>query len=601
MYIIGTAGHIDHGKTSLIESLTGTDCDRLPQEKDRGMTIDLGFAFIDLEGAGRAGIIDVPGHERFIRNMVSGAWGMDLGILVIAADDGWMPQTEDHLQVLELMNVGMLLVALTKVDLVDPALVDSRKQQIASRLQSSSYPQARVIPFSAKTGEGKEEIIQACGDILNRADNQKDNGKPFLHVDRAFNLKGQGRIVTGTIRNGSFRLNQNLLLLPGGFEVRIRSIEGHNRSLEKADAGTRTALNLSGSGTDSLARGSLLQLHPFFTITDECLVSIRQSDENPLRNNREVEFSAGTATRRARFIDFSTDNEKLTFARLRFFEPWHCYPGEPCVFTLPGGHRIAGGGTVILPEIPSTITRSRLRKLMESLKHPSLEELLGLQVSIRGIVTGKNMNAIFPHSETIIEETLNKLMQAGSIVNKKDYWIDREIFDIITAEIANITKGQEEISRGGLARKAGIPADDLMKIIEVSDLGSDIIQEGGKLKKKDSGPDLENDMFRDILKKLSRADIQGVELRKTPLDTRLVKPLVKAGKAVLLEGDILYHRDVYDRLSSDILSLLEGKEKITIADAKAKVPLSRKYLIPLLDRMEKDGMLKRYGDYRVRP
>ncbi len=601
MYIIGTAGHIDHGKTSLIESLTGTDCDRLPQEKERGMTIDLGFAYIDLEGVGRAGIIDVPGHERFIRNMVSGAWGMDLGILVIAADDGWMPQTEDHLRVLELMNVGMLLVALTKADLVDTPLLESRKQQIASRLLSSCYPEASIIPFSAKTHEGKGEIIKACRDILDQAERQKDNGKPFLHVDRAFNLKGQGRIVTGTVRNGSFELNQNLLHLPGGGEVRIRSIEGHNLSVKEAEAGTRTALNLSGGETDSLARGSLLQLNPFFTITGECLLSIRQSEENTLRNNREVEFSAGTATRRGRYIDFRTDNENMVFARLRFIEPWHCYPGEPCVFTLPGGHRIAGGGTVILPDIPSTVTRSRLRRLVEKMQEPSLKELLRLQVSLKGIVTGERLNSIFPHREAILEEALNDLIGSGSIVKKKSYWIDRGILDIIESEVAKITKGQEEISREVLARKAGIPADDLMKIIEVAELGKGIIQEGKKLKKKDSGPDLDNDMFREILKKLGKADIRGIELRKSPLDTRLVKPLVKAGKAVLLEGDILYHKDVYDRLSSDILSLLESSERITIADAKAKVPLSRKYLIPLLDRMEKDGMLKRYGDYRVKP
>ena len=258
MYIVGTSGHIDHGKTSLIRALTNIDCDRLPEEKSREMTVDIGFANIEYPKFGTVSIIDVPGHERFIRNMVVGAWGIDLALLVVAVDDGWMPQTEDHFRVLSLLGIERIVTVLNKIDMADEEMIDYVTAEVQDRLSGSRYADADIVRVSSKTGDGIAELRDVILNNLRRLTHAADAHKPYLFVDRVFASKGYGTIVTGTLKNGTFRDEDAVTLLPLARESRIKKIESHYHELAEGVPSQRTALNLTGVSSDELSRGDIV-------------------------------------------------------------------------------------------------------------------------------------------------------------------------------------------------------------------------------------------------------------------------------------------------------------------------------------------------------
>lgn len=254
MYIVGTSGHIDHGKTSLIRALTGIDCDRLPEEKEREMTIDIGFASIDYPRFGTVSIIDVPGHERFIRNMVAGAWGVDIALLVIALDDGWMLQTEDHFRVLQLLGIERIIVVINKIDLGDEEMIEMAKNEIRERLEHTKYCEADIVPVSSKSGVGIEILKEAIITNLRKLSKAPDSDKPYLFIDRVFSPRGVGAVITGTLKNGVFKDNDSVTVLPLKREVKIKKIESHYRELQEGIPSQRTALNLSNITQDDRSR-----------------------------------------------------------------------------------------------------------------------------------------------------------------------------------------------------------------------------------------------------------------------------------------------------------------------------------------------------------
>jgi selenocysteine-specific elongation factor len=256
MFVVGTAGHIDHGKSALVRTLTGIDPDRLPEEKARGMTIDLGFAWLTLPSGDSVGIVDVPGHERFIKNMVAGVGAIDAVIFVIAADDGWMPQTSEHLDILKLLGIKTGLVALTKVDLVDSEYLEMQKKDIAARLAGSFLERAPIIPFSTRANIGKREIIAALQDILQRHITRITYDSPRLYIDRSFTIKGIGTVVTGTLIEGELRTGQEMEICPSGVRSRIRSLQTHKQSIQVAVPGSRVAVGLTGLSTQEAPRGA---------------------------------------------------------------------------------------------------------------------------------------------------------------------------------------------------------------------------------------------------------------------------------------------------------------------------------------------------------
>src|SRR5437899_347170 len=303
-FIIATAGHVDHGKSALVKALTGTDPDRLPEEKKRQITIDLGFAELNLTAANgetiHAGIVDVPGHEDFVRNMIAGVGSIDLTLFVVAADDGWMPQTEEHLQILNYLGVQRAVIALTKSDLGPTGIVT---EEIRKQLRGTSFAQAAIVPTSVRTGEGIENLANALATELAAAEPQRDIGKPRLFVDRVFTMRGRGTVVTGTLTGGQLQRDQQIMLYPMNLTARIRSLQSHGHDLEVAQPRMRTAINLPEVPVDQIKRGDVVTVAGFGAVNSTLVVLLEKSPRiardnaaaRPLKTGLSVYLHHGTS------------------------------------------------------------------------------------------------------------------------------------------------------------------------------------------------------------------------------------------------------------------------------------------------------------------
>ncbi|HEX6230303.1 MAG TPA: selenocysteine-specific translation elongation factor, partial [Actinomycetota bacterium] len=331
--VVGTAGHIDHGKTSLVRALTGIDTDRLPEEKARGITIDLGFAFLEEPGAPTIEIVDVPGHERFVKNMLAGVGGIDLAMLVIAADEGVMPQTREHLAICSLLHIPRGLVALTKTDLVEPDWLELVREDLAGLLRETFLAGAPVIPVSAKTGEGLDALRAALRALAAEVPSRETDAVPRLPVDRVFTIKGFGTVVTGTLTSGRLRVDDRVEVFPRGLQSKVRGLQTHGRPVTEASAGQRTAVNLQAVERAALERGDVLGLAG--TLAPSVLVDgtleLLADAPRPVRTRDRVRFHAGTSEIMARVL--LLDRAELepgmsAFARFRLEAPLVALPGD---------------------------------------------------------------------------------------------------------------------------------------------------------------------------------------------------------------------------------------------------------------------------------
>ncbi len=361
-FILATAGHVDHGKSALVKALTGTDPDRLPEEKERQITIDLGFAELNLAGPDEQrfhiGIVDVPGHEDFVRNMIAGVGSIDLALLVVAADDGWMPQTEEHLQILTYLGVERALIALTKSDLGG---IDTVARQIRDRLRDSAFANAQIIATSIRNGDGIEALKSALASEFAIMHPPRDCGKPRLFIDRVFTLRGIGTVVTGTLTGGQLRREQKMVVQPGNLHTRIRSIQSHGRELETAEPGMRTAINLSDISVEEISRGTVITIADFeppsSTLTALLEKSPRVSRENPggrpLKSGSSVYLHHGTSRTAAKITLLKNrflEPGKKEIAQLKLASPIFAFAGDRFVIRDPSEQHTLAGGIVLDPK-----------------------------------------------------------------------------------------------------------------------------------------------------------------------------------------------------------------------------------------------------------
>src|SRR5437870_3976123 len=351
MRVIGTAGHVDHGKSSLIRALTGIDPDRLQEEKERGMTIDLGFAWLRLANGVEVSIIDVPGHERFIHNMLAGVGGIDIALLVVAADEGVMPQTREHVAILDLLGISNGVVALTKRDLVDDEWLDLVQADVEEFLKSTTLSGVAIVPCSATTGIGLDALLGVIQDLLARERMRPNTGRPRLPIDRVFTVAGFGTVVTGTLIDGELHLAQELEVQPGGLKARVRGLQSHRKKLETIPAGTRTAVNLGGLAVEDLRRGQVLgapgTLKPTRAL-DARLRLIR--DARPLRHNAEVSFHTGAAETLGKLSLLDRDELQPgdeAWVQVRLQDPVALARGDLFILRLPSPSMTVGGGSVV--------------------------------------------------------------------------------------------------------------------------------------------------------------------------------------------------------------------------------------------------------------
>ncbi|HEU5393646.1 MAG TPA: selenocysteine-specific translation elongation factor, partial [Candidatus Methylomirabilis sp.] len=367
--IVGTAGHIDHGKTSLVKALTGIDTDRLKEEKERGISIELGFAHLTLASGLRLGIVDVPGHERFVKTMLAGVGGIDLVVLVIAADEGIMPQTREHLHICRLLQIPRGLVALTKRDLVDPDWLEMVAEEIRIFLKGTFLEGAPILPVSATTGAGLEALKAALAAVAAETEPKRVEGIFRLPIDRVFTMRGFGTVITGTLLAGSLKIGDEVAVLPEGARSRVRRLQVHGETVEQAFAGQRTAVNLPGVEVSGIARGSLLcfpgALHP--SIAMDASLTLLADAPRPLKNRSRVRFHLGTSELLARVV--LLDREELepgqsAYVHYRLESPGAALPQDRYVIRSYSPAVTIGGGIILDPAPPE-----RRRKRQEILDH----------------------------------------------------------------------------------------------------------------------------------------------------------------------------------------------------------------------------------------
>jgi selenocysteine-specific elongation factor len=604
MYVVGTSGHIDHGKTSLILALTGTDCDRLPEEKAREMTIDIGFAGMDVPGFGTVSFIDVPGHERFIRNMVAGAWGIDLGLLVVAVDDGWMPQTEDHLRVLQLLSIERIVVVLNKIDLAEKGMADLVEQQVREKIAGTPYNDAEIVRVSSKNGDGIGRLKEVIASNLKKLSQSRDADKPYLHIDRVFAPKGHGTVVTGTLRNGVLHDDDPVHIQPGGREARVKRIESHHSAMAEGGPSRRTALNLSGVQADEIRRGHILYRQGFFTESGEIIARVQLLDrKRELKNNAGIEVLIGTAAVKGKIILLSADmaDPQRFPVRIKFEDPWYCYPGQPFVLANPGGFRIVGGGTVLLPGYDHRKLKAGVIQSIGLLRNYAFDERVSFVISVKRWMKREAVHAFFSESGRDIDDAVTSLLKRDSLKLIGDYLMMKAGYDDTVRRVADDVKKHVGLNLKEISDSAGIAPEICRLIVQSLLKDGAIIEKEGRYFAGSDPAALTKEKAKVMEMALAKGG-EGIELdRITGNSTKLdVKELIKLGLLVSLDGNIVFHRDVYEKMKNAIMSLFNTKDKLAVTDAKEAVGLSRKYLIPLLNRIERDGLIKRLGDFRVK-
>lgn len=600
-HIIGTSGHVDHGKTALIEALTGINADRLPEEQSRGMTIDLGFAHFEDPQGRPVGVIDVPGHERFLRNMVAGAWSLSCAVLVVAANEGWMQQTEDHARVLRALGIEPVVCALNKVDLVEPELLPEITEELQGHLERIFPGEVAILPVSAASGEGVEALRCHLLEILQGLPEREAGGRAYIHIDRVFSVKGAGTVVTGSLAGGEIREGDELTILPRGKTCRIRGIQSYYRPVKTAAPVSRVACNLQGIGKEELSRGCVAALDPDAFWTDrefiirwEAMAGEHSGGDGELiRNHMELELASGT-DHRIGTIHFLRSKG---FARIVLQEPVSVLPYASLLFIRRGGHHILGKGIFFHPGATDRNFKIRLASLLENF--PVLKQLE------QGVLLHFMMNDwALPGSpaeveglETFIREQQLEVRSSGGTVVLQERW-NREL--AVLKQLAFATGG---LTRADWLSRPGLPRE-IRKALLAELLGpGGFVQQGQVIissiqlrEETEISPEA-----RRILALLEGEEVRGVQLKEIRVSgaKRELRNLVRTGRVLSLEDEIFYSKGRFEGLARQILRGRGAGSSFTIPEAKERTGLSRRYIIPVLNKMEEQGLLRREGDRRI--
>ncbi|MBN1412068.1 MAG: selenocysteine-specific translation elongation factor [Spirochaetales bacterium] len=595
LHIIGTAGHVDHGKTALIEALTGINADRLPEEKKRGMTIDLGFAYFEGSDGETVGVIDVPGHERFIRNMVAGAWSLSCAVLVVAGTEGWMQQSEDHARVLEAMGIEHIICAVTKTDLVEQDLLEYVIELTKENLLRIFGKEVAIIPVSPVTGAGIDKLRNSILDLLRTLPEKRSRGSGFIHIDRVFTIKGSGTVITGSLAGGKLSEGDAVTILPDGITARIRGIQSYYSSIQTADPVSRVACNLQGLKKEQISRGCIAAKNPEdFQTGREFIVQWKPLDQDrKIKNHMELEFASGTGHHTGTIHFLRTDGLARIVVNERVSVSWLA----PCLFIRQGGHHILGKGCFVWPGKTDRQLRIRLSSILEKYPVPdSIREEPVLRFLLNKWYTCSSKTEIKAIKRFVSAEKL-KIRSIGSTLVLEEF---------LSEEAENLTRMCSK--PGGIKKAEYLQSGDF-----TSEIRRYLIDRGittYRIAQKDQiliSPEQLGDDFglsplgKKILKKLDALENRGLQLKEItePGAKTELRNLVRIEKAVVLEGDIFFSKDRFNALTRRILDGLSAGSVFSIPEAKEKTGLTRRYMIPLLNKMEEKGMVKREGDCRI--
>lgn len=628
--ILGTAGHIDHGKTSLVRALTGVDCDRLPEEKKRGITIELGFAHLETSSGVRFGIVDVPGHERFIRTMVAGVGGIDIVMLVIAADEGVMPQTREHFEICQLLGVRRGLVALTKSDLVTDDWLELVQEEVAEFISGSFLDGATIIPVSSRNGNGLERLKLELERIAADIEPKKADGPFRLPIDRVFTVNGFGTVVTGTLLGGSISVGDDLEILPGGVASRVRGIQAHGGMLDKGLAGERLAINLQGVEHASIVRGDAVVPRDQFSLTSavDVYLSHLGSSSRVLKHRASVRLHSAAFEVPAKVILLGRNTlepGESGFAQLRLDRPVLLLPSDPFVIRSFSPNATIGGGRVLDPGPPRRRRRSDEALALLEAALIGDEQIMIQKMIATALLSGVSQAELVARtgfSQKRLESILNPPLSTGIILQacrEPRIYLFRESFDVLKNHLLHEVEQfqranplREGISREELKSRMPKRSDQRFYMSLLTSLekdGSvvsdrDIVRTTVKSATNRAGEAL---LTAEIETMLHRGGTEPPTLREIS-DTLAVSEksalahlslLARSGLAVRMKGDIFYAPEVVDDVREKLLTYLREHGEISPAGFRELSGLSRKFMIPLLEYFDQEKLTIRVGDIRV--
>jgi len=639
-FILATAGHVDHGKSALVKALTGIDPDRLPEEKARGITIDLGFAHLAIPGEidgepgmFRLGMVDVPGHEDFVKNMVAGVGSIDLALLIVAADDGWMPQTEEHLQILSYLGVSRAVVALTKIDLApDEAVI---RAELRAKLAGSPFAEAPIVATSVVSGRGLDELKGALAEVLKGAPAPRNLGKPRLPVDRVFMLRGIGTVVTGTLTGGEFQRGQAVVAQPRGLTARIRSVQSHNQEVEASGPGTRTALNLPDAkgpaGEKGIQRGEVITLPEMGEPGKAADVALEKSARllglkvlaaRPLKDGARVRIHLGSGDVAARVL--LTDRRSLEagergLAQLRFEEPIFAFAGDRFIVRDWAEQATLAGGVVLDPDPPAEKSGQRAEQLAARAGAPGDAAVFALTELQRfRAVRGPRLLVKSRFGAEDIAGALKKLLAEKKARLESGWAIDAGWWGRLLESAAKIIDAEHAAhpDRAGLAAaefKAGIvkefpgdlPAAEFFELL-IRDLSRGGFTHAGTVIKRKSHqlrlpPQLQaaGAKVREALAAKLFDPPSRKEVAPDAASQQALRYLVEIGEAIDLSAEVVLLAEAFQRAAERVRSFLQARGAGTASEIRQDLETSRRVLIPLLERLDREGITRREGDRRV--
>ncbi|HSB30108.1 MAG TPA: selenocysteine-specific translation elongation factor [Candidatus Sulfobium mesophilum] len=617
--ILGTAGHIDHGKSSLVKALTGIDPDRLKEEKERGITIDIGFADIVFpESELSVGIVDVPGHEKLIRNMLAGAGGIDMVLLVIAADEGIMPQSREHLAICNLLKIKTGLVAITKVDIAEKEWVELVKDEIADFVKGTFLENSPIIPVSARTGENLDNLKKEIREVALNVAPKNTGGLFRLPIDRVFTLKGFGTVVTGTAISGKLSIDDPVEILPADIKAKVRGLHSHGRAIETAYAGQRVAVNLQGVEKESLTRGDVAVTPASFSETKSLDAYLELlPDTPPLKNKSLVHFYAGTSETVARVILYEKEEVRpkdSCYCQFRLQDPVIVVAGDRYIIRRFSPLETLGGGE-ILDSSPSRRRRKEGIDDLRLLYSGSLRQKISLKIEKSG-TQGISLNSIKGWINTDLQslsDTIGNLRETGEIHIVENELIHDKYFLAIQNEILGTLKAFHRKN----PLKPGMSKEEMRNQLRTDSRLFNFILAGLKdvqvdkdlLRLRDFKVELSSseEAFRmKVLELLNKGGFQpptkeeissSLELEPKRL-TDILSLMSKEAKAVKVNDSLYLSSRVYDEMLSLVGNFFKKKPEMTVAEFRDLLNTSRKYALPFLEFLDSQKVTLRTGDVR---
>ncbi|GAC1691360.1 MAG: selenocysteine-specific translation elongation factor [Ktedonobacteraceae bacterium] len=646
MSCIGTAGHVDHGKSTLVKVLTGIDPDRLAEEKERGMTIDLGFAWLTLPSGREVSIVDVPGHESFIKNMLAGVGGIDAALLVVAADEGVMPQTREHLAILDLLRVQSGVVALTKADLVDEEWLELVREEIAEHLKPTTLAEAVILPVSAYTKQGIPELLAELDRVLDVSRERQNIARPRLPIDRVFSMTGFGTVVTGTLLDGGFKIGQEVEVLPQGLHTRIRTLQTHKRQVEQAQPGSRVAMNLANIPRSELTRGNVVVLpgQVRTTLLFDARIDLLTDAPRSLTHNTQVDLyiESQEIPAKVRLLDVEElQPGHSAWVQLRLNAPAVLARRDRFILRIPSPSMTIGGGEVVdvTPRYHKRF-QSQVVRALERLAQGTPEELVLAALDRRNVraisdpsktstrgagvkqgLVGYALIDVAKQSNLAVDVTLQileTLLSEGRVKRVGTLWFTQPIWELLVEEAVWLVQEQHQHYplRSGLSKEewrsrlnlAPKPANDVFAQLQAEGVLEVVADTGragsGLIRLPGFTPHFTPVQQRQVEQVLhtfaeSPYTPPGRSEADAMASAEIITALIEQGQLVKLGDGVLFLQETYTQALTLLVDYLEVHTTMTVAEARDTLGASRKYILPLLEHMDALHITRRVGDVRT--